>query len=183
MTHTLRRVPLERHGDQLGVVTARAQLGDERLGEHLGASALERHLRVADGDPHQRAERGPSLSASRFPALEPLEPLIQSRQLGAELVGQPQDAGVELTLVGRERLHVPAHQSSENRLRRDKHQTAQATPEAGPGQERPLGADRPEPIELAPGAKIARGSVAVVDTSGAKGLLQALNGQVELGLS
>ena len=46
----LARIPLERHGDEVGLVPARAQLGDEVVGEDLDAAAGERHLRAADGD-------------------------------------------------------------------------------------------------------------------------------------
>jgi hypothetical protein len=50
--HALARVPLVRHRDELGLVVARAQLGDEVVREDLGAAADERHLRPADGDFH-----------------------------------------------------------------------------------------------------------------------------------
>ena len=46
--HALARIPLERHGDELRLVVARAQLRDEVVGEDLRAAALERHLRNAD---------------------------------------------------------------------------------------------------------------------------------------
>ena len=38
--------------DELGLVTARPQCGDEVVRHHLGPAAHERHLRRADGDPH-----------------------------------------------------------------------------------------------------------------------------------
>ncbi len=53
--HALARIPLERHRDEVGLVAARAQLLDELVREDLGAAAVERHLRSADGDPHLRA--------------------------------------------------------------------------------------------------------------------------------
>ena len=46
------RIPLERNGDDVCLVTASAKLVDERVREDLGAAARERHLRPADGDPH-----------------------------------------------------------------------------------------------------------------------------------
>ena len=53
--HPLAGVPLERQRDDVGLVPALAQLGGEVVREDLGAAALERHLRAADGDPHVRA--------------------------------------------------------------------------------------------------------------------------------
>ena len=53
--HALARVPLERHGHELRLVAALAQLVDQALAEDLGASTDERHLGQADGDPHVRA--------------------------------------------------------------------------------------------------------------------------------
>ena len=38
--------------DEVGVVPALAQLGDEVVGEDLDAAARERHLGAADGDSH-----------------------------------------------------------------------------------------------------------------------------------
>ena len=45
-----RRIPLERHGHELGLVPARAELRDEVLDQELGAAAGERDLRMADED-------------------------------------------------------------------------------------------------------------------------------------
>ncbi len=53
--HALAGVPLERHGDELGLVSVLAERLDETVREDLGASALERHLRHADGKPHIEA--------------------------------------------------------------------------------------------------------------------------------
>ncbi len=50
--HARAGIPLERNGDDVRLVAARAQLVDERVREDLGAAARERHLRPADGDPH-----------------------------------------------------------------------------------------------------------------------------------
>ena len=50
--HALPGVPLVRHGDQVGLVSARPQLLDEVVGEDLGPTARERHLRRADGNSH-----------------------------------------------------------------------------------------------------------------------------------
>ena len=50
--HTCARVPLERHGDEVGLVAPRPQLVDEFVGEDLGAAPGERHLRPQHGDPH-----------------------------------------------------------------------------------------------------------------------------------
>ena len=53
--HTLARIPLERHRHEIRLVAAGAQLPDELVREDLGAAAVERHLRSADGDSHLRA--------------------------------------------------------------------------------------------------------------------------------
>ena len=53
----LARVPLVGHRYQVDVVVPRAELGDEVIGEDLGAAVLERHLRRADCDPHRAASR------------------------------------------------------------------------------------------------------------------------------
>ena len=48
--HALARVPLERNGDEVGVVSALGELGDEVVREDLDAPSRERHLGAADGD-------------------------------------------------------------------------------------------------------------------------------------
>ena len=60
--HARAGIPVEGHGDEVGLVVARPELLDERLGEDLGAAARERHLRRADGDSHRR-RRGPRSSS------------------------------------------------------------------------------------------------------------------------
>jgi hypothetical protein len=44
------RIPLEGNGDEVGVVPALGELGNEVVREDLDAPARERHLRAADGD-------------------------------------------------------------------------------------------------------------------------------------
>ena len=48
--HALARIPLERDADEVGIVAALAQLGDEVVGEDLDAATGERDLGPADGD-------------------------------------------------------------------------------------------------------------------------------------
>ena len=50
--HSCARVPLERHRDEVGLVTARAELTDELVGDDLDPAARERHLRAEHRDPH-----------------------------------------------------------------------------------------------------------------------------------
>jgi hypothetical protein len=51
----LRRVPLERHGDECRFVPASVQLLGQAFCEHLGTAVRERHLRVGHENPHRRA--------------------------------------------------------------------------------------------------------------------------------
>jgi len=53
--HARARIPLVRHGDELRLVVALAQLGDEVVDEDLRSAADERDLSRADRDPHRRA--------------------------------------------------------------------------------------------------------------------------------
>ena len=46
------RIPLERDGDEVGLVPSRPELRDQLVGEDLGAAPGERHLRPEHRDPH-----------------------------------------------------------------------------------------------------------------------------------
>ena len=133
---TLRaRVPLERDRDEIGLVPARAQLVDERVGEDLRAAARERHLRPADGDPHRcRALRARSASSCARSA----------STCSCEVVDQPQRDRVERALVVGDRLDVPAHQLAQHRL----DGRAEPAADTGPQPQRAVGRDRPEPLGL-----------------------------------
>ena len=50
--HARARIPLERHRDEVGLVTARPELTDELVGEDLDPAARERNLRAKHRDPH-----------------------------------------------------------------------------------------------------------------------------------
>ena len=63
--HTRARIPLERDGDELGLVLARPQLLDERVRHDLGPAAHERNLRRADCDSHDRCFNSASSCATR----------------------------------------------------------------------------------------------------------------------
>ena len=63
--HARARVPLERNGDELGLVVAGAQLVDERVRHDLGAPANEGHLRRADRNSHERCFNSASSCATR----------------------------------------------------------------------------------------------------------------------
>src|SRR5439155_14521471 len=55
--HTLARIPLVGNRDEIGLVSARAELGYQIFLEDLGAAAGERDLRRADRDSHPTASR------------------------------------------------------------------------------------------------------------------------------
>ena len=129
--HARPRVPLERDGDQLGLVIALAQLVDELVREDLGAPANEGHLRSADRNPHRRL----------------LQLGLELRDALLEVVDQPQRRRVEGALVVRDRLHVPPHQLAQHCLRGRAEPTANSRAEP----ERTVGRHRPEPLGLGTG--------------------------------
>jgi hypothetical protein len=63
--HARARVPLEGDGHEVRFVAQPAQLLGQPLGEVFGATARERHLRSADGDPHEMARMRSSSPRSR----------------------------------------------------------------------------------------------------------------------
>ena len=130
--HARPRVPLEGNADEIRVVASCAQLVDESVGEDLGPTSGERHLGPQDGDVHG------SLGAKRLDlGLEAIDLLLK-------IVDQAQRRGVEGALVVRERLHVPAHELSENSLDRSPEPAAHARSQA----QRAVGGNRPEPLGL-----------------------------------
>src|SRR5207244_7369744 len=72
--HALSRVPLVRNGDEVRLVPACAELGNQIVGEDLGPAPLEWNLRRADGDPHLRPSRG-TRTSNRVPPLPPTNSL------------------------------------------------------------------------------------------------------------
>ena len=119
----LARIPLVRHGDELRLVTVLAQRLHEPVREDLGAAALERHLRHADGEPHGRSR---SSSSTRR------ESSSTSRSSASLTIRCSAKAGSTY-----QRIELAQHALD---LERD------PALRARPALERLVGADRPEPL-------------------------------------
>ena len=127
------RVPLERDGDDVGVMPSTPELVDEPVREDLGAAVRERHLRAADGDSHC-VLRVASSSAWRRSTCSCRSSI------------RPERSGVERPLVVGERFDVPAHELAKNGL----DGCPQAAADSGTKAQRAICGDRPQPLGLRP---------------------------------
>ena len=118
---------------------ARAQLGDELVGEDLRAAPCERHLRSEHRDAHGGVSASPPRGEAPARPRAPRRAARGRPRAGAALVERP--------LVVGERLDVPAHQLAQHRL----DGRAEPPADAGPQTQGPVRRDGPQPLRLRPG--------------------------------